>query len=101
MEAKAIKKPLQKNLKKMMPKMSPNCSQKGGEIEAPRAQEYEKSSNIWTDPRKVSKMDPKGTPKVSWNHQNRFQKASQNEVPKHHNKKGPADCAERLNRSEP
>ena len=63
MEAKAIKKPLQKNIKNMMPKKSPNWSQKGGEIEAPRAQEHDKSSNAWTDLRKVSKMVPKRDPK--------------------------------------
>ena len=43
--------------------MNPNCSQKGGEIETPRAQEHEKSSNAWTDLRKVHKMVPKRDPK--------------------------------------
>ena len=65
MEAKAIKKPLQKNIKKMIPQITPNWSQKGGEIEAPRAQEHEKSSSAWTDLRKANKMVPKRTPKVS------------------------------------
>ena len=62
MEANAFKKALQKNIQKMMPKMSPNCSQKGGEIEAPRAQEHEKSSDAWTDLQKVHKMVPKRDP---------------------------------------
>ena len=37
-------------------------------------------------PKKWSKWFPKGTPKVSQNHQNGFQKPSQNRVPKKHRK---------------
>ena len=54
------------------------------QIEAPRAQEHEKSPNAWTYLRKVYKIVSKRDPKVSSNHQTGVQKASQNEVPKHY-----------------